>query len=237
MKPVTLLLACTGMALLLSACSSNRSSAPRAGEPDFRDPDAPWFCQPGVATDEWECIQNEELSQAPAPTRPPPAQPPQQQATPSTPKLTPRQTETRERSVATPAPAAKSSTPQAMPQAPRTADSTPEYARLAYRPEKPMSILDLPDDFSAVQLTALSSREALEQYATQNNMRGMSAARILSGDQLYYILLLGIYETQERAERAIVDLPAPFAGLTPWIRSVGSLQNAMLAADRHVGDR
>ena len=245
MRPVTLLLAFTSVALLLGACSSNRASGPRVGEPDLRDPDAPWFCQPGTATEEWECIQNEELARAPAPTRPPPAQPRQQQTIPSGgPQSTSRQPATRQRSVATLAPAARPPTQQATPTpdqpapaAIQTADSRPEYARLAYRPDKPVSILDLPDDFAAVQLTALSSREALEQYASKNNMRGMSAARILSGNQLYYILLLGIYETHERAQRAIVDLPPPFAGLTPWIRSVGSLQNAMLAADRHVGDR
>lgn len=244
MKPVVLLLTCTSVALLLSACSSNRSPSPRLGDPELRDPNAPWFCQPGVERDEWECMQNEQLAQAPVPTRPPPERIPQQQAMPSTPQLTSRQTEPREQTLAALAPEAKSSTPQVTPEpdlpvpaATRAADSRPEYARLAFRPRKPISILDLPDDFSAVQLLAVSSREALEQHVTQSNMRGMSAARILSGDKLFYILLLGIYETRERAERAIVGLPPPLDRYTPWIRSVGSLQNAMLAADRHVGDR
>lgn len=98
-----------------------------------------------------------------------------------------------------------------------------------------MAILDLPEDFFAVQLVAVSSKEALEKYAQERRLSGMSAARIYAADQMYYILLLGIYETQEKAELAIASLSGPLAELSPWIRSVGSLQSAMLEAERVSG--
>lgn len=234
MKPVVLVLALASLVLLVGACSSNRSPGPRLGEPELRDPSEPWFCEPGVAQEEWQCIQNEEVAKTPVPTRPPPQR---QRATPSTPQVTSQQTAPREQAAAALAPEATSSRPQVTPAAVSSAEAMPAYIRLAYRPERPVSILDLPEDFSAVQLIAVSSREALEKYAAQSNMRGMSAARILRGDKLFYVLLLGIYETRERAERAIVELPPPFDVHTPWIRSVESIQKAMIAADRHVGDR
>ena len=112
----------------------------------------------------------------------------------------------------------------------------PKHVRLSYKPEKPMSILELPGDFWAVQLVALSSPEAVEEYVERHQMRGMSAARIWDGSQLFYVLLLGIYETRAVAEEAVTDLPPPFNLHTPWIRPLASLQRAMVAADEIAGD-
>ncbi len=111
----------------------------------------------------------------------------------------------------------------------------PKHIQLSYRPEKPVAILDLPKAFWAVQLVALSSKEALEAFAKENNVRGMSAARVWNGQGLFYVLLLGIYETRDRASQAIASLTAPFDTYNPWIRSVGSLQTAMVEADRQSG--
>ena len=102
--------------------------------------------------------------------------------------------------------------------------------RLAYRPEKAVAIADLPESFWAVQLIALSSKESLEAYARQHGLRGMSAAEISANGKTFYVLLLGIYESKEIAIEASADLGPPFE--SPWIRSVGSLQKAMLAAEQ-----
>ena len=103
------------------------------------------------------------------------------------------------------------------------------------RGEKPTALLDLPSDFWAVQLVAVSSKEALEKWARDNKVIGMSAARIWNGQQMFYILLLGIYETHENAEEAIESLQTPFGDQKPWVRSLGSLQAAMIEADRESG--
>jgi septal ring-binding cell division protein DamX len=63
----------------------------------------------------------------------------------------------------------------------------------------------------------------------------MTAARIAQDGKLLYILLLGVYETRERAERAIENIPPPFADLNLWIRPLRSLQAAMTDANNLSG--
>ncbi|MDH3641017.1 MAG: SPOR domain-containing protein [Gammaproteobacteria bacterium] len=104
----------------------------------------------------------------------------------------------------------------------------PKHVRLAYRPERPTSLLDVPGTFWTVQLVAVSTKEALEAYARAHQLQGMSAARIAHNGELYYALLLGVYETREIASQATTDLPAPLDDLGVWIRSLGSLQQAIV---------
>ena len=119
----------------------------------------------------------------------------------------------------------------------RTAHSSiPNHIRLAYKPENPTAILDLPADFWAVQLISVSEKAKLEKFAKEQGLRGMSAARIWSQNQFFYVLILGIYEDYDKAKLATEQLPAPFDAINPWIRSVGSLQKAMVEADRQAGN-
>ncbi len=106
----------------------------------------------------------------------------------------------------------------------------PKHIRLAYRPEKTVNLVDLPAEFWAVQVIALSSKDALEAYANELDARGMSAAEIAVNGKLFYVLLLGIYETKAIAEEAITELEPNFQ--KPWVRTVGSLQAVMLAANQ-----
>lgn len=103
----------------------------------------------------------------------------------------------------------------------------PNYQRLAYQPAAPIALVDLPPDLYAVQLLAMSSRSALAAYAAAKGVPELSAAPVERNGTLYYVLLLGIYESLDNAEAAIQDLPAQLADLNPWIRSIGSLQAAM----------
>ncbi len=207
----------------LAGCSSSATSTPDAGgtSPSAREP---WFCQTATNDEQWECVQSETLASNPQPTR----KPPQPEPEPLTPRVIPEPVaELPVRPPPAPAPA------EPKPVRPARADR-PKHVRLSYKPDKPVSILDLPDDFWAVQLVAVSSPEALEEYVERHKMRGMSAARIWNGEQLFYILLLGIYETRAIAEEATTDLPPPFDLHAPWIRSLGSLKRGMLAADEVV---
>ena len=115
------------------------------------------------------------------------------------------------------------------------ADNRPDYQRLAYVPDEPTSLLQLPGEFWVAQLMAVSSKQFLEEYAQANKLRGLSAARVASGDRLFYILILGIYENRALAERAISDLPPPYDTYSPFLRSLKSLQEAMKQADRIAG--
>lgn len=110
-------------------------------------------------------------------------------------------------------------------------EDIPQYLQLAFVPERNTSLFELPAGYWTVQALALSSKEALEAFAREHKLQGMTAARVAQDGKLFYILLLGIYETRERAQRAIENVPPPFADLNLWIRSLGSLQSAMTAAN------
>ena len=117
----------------------------------------------------------------------------------------------------------------------REPDNRPAYQSLAYVPDRPTSLLELPGDFWVAQLMAVSSKEFLEEYAAEHRLKGLSAARVASGERLFYILILGIYETKDRAQRAITDLPPPYDTYSPFLRSLKSLQQAMKRADDLAG--
>ncbi|MEM7080686.1 MAG: SPOR domain-containing protein [Pseudomonadota bacterium] len=222
----------------LCGCGTTaQTPTPRADETAKR---GPYFCQTGEDPQGWECVASETI----AITRKPP-QPEQRQTRQSQPEVPapnpargsdlatsparpPSPTTQTTQTVRTPAPALRD-------RAPQTRQQVPEYVALSYTPDKPVSILELPPEFYAVQLLALSGKDKLEEFAVHNNINGMSAARVASNGNLMFALLLGIYETRERAEKAITHLPAPFDQHRPWIRSVGSLQEAMIAGDNLAG--
>ena len=178
------------------------------------DADANWFCELGEREDEWECVQDGPL---------------------------PAAAERRARAAATPArnppspsvtaPASAAPTPsEAAPSA-----NLPLYRRLAYRPTETVPLDDLPPGFFAVQLVAVQTKAALEEYAQRQRLRNMSAARVERDGEMFYVLLLGIYETRERADRAAASLPPEFEQFTPWVRSVASLQEAIARANALAG--
>lgn len=108
----------------------------------------------------------------------------------------------------------------------------PEYIRLAYQPTAPVSILELPANFYAVQLTALSTAEKIEAFIDEHKLQHLTAAKVAIGDKVRYVLILGIYDSREKAEVAAADtLPTPLAEFTPWIRRLGNLQEAMRTAN------
>ena len=112
----------------------------------------------------------------------------------------------------------------------------PLYRALAYRPERAVRLVDLPAEYFAVQLLASSSKENLERFASSAKIDGLAAARIASSGRLLYILMLGIYPDRDSAERAAAAVPERIRGeVVPWVRSLGSLQSAMLAGDELAG--
>ena len=210
-----------------------------------------WFCEMAENQDDWACIQSEELAKHPKPTRTPaplsqaseksndlPPKTPLEEALDTQVKLQRMQQEKASTENAEEKTQHRDQAPATQPSA-RTnlnkPDDLPDYQRLAYQPDHPMRLIDLPADYYAVQIVALSSKQALESYVKDRNLIGMSAARIEREGKLYYVLLLGIYQDRETAELAAADRPEPLKDIEPWIRRLGSLQASMLRANKIAG--
>ncbi|MBT7333846.1 MAG: hypothetical protein HN856_05660 [Gammaproteobacteria bacterium] len=207
---------------LLASCSSK---GPNTANANANDRKTPWFCQPGDNPDAWNCVQSETLAKNPKPAPLPPSasaatndqiSPPAPAiaAAPARPRPTPPQS-----------PASGQNSPVAPSAAPE-----PPYISLSFRPGKAVPLLDIPPDYFAVQLIAVSDRETLEAYALENGLIGLSATRVRSGKAIFYVLILGVYETKDKAELAVASLSGSMRSLNPWIRTVASLQEAILAA-------
>ncbi len=118
----------------------------------------------------------------------------------------------------------------------QTPEEMPEYVWLAYEPEAPTRIEDLPDDMYAVQLIAVSTKEKAMQYVEDETwLVEPTGVRVLSNGKPYYVILLGIYETKRRAELAVRSIADDVGSNKPWIRSLSSLQTAIKDANRKLG--
>ena len=114
----------------------------------------------------------------------------------------------------------------------REPSDIPIYQQLAYQPDEAVQLIDLPADFYAVQILAMSSRQALEAYADEHDLPSMAAARVARNGELYYVLLLGVYRDKSTADEAAAHLPERIMLQNPWVRSMQSLQEAIANADR-----
>jgi septal ring-binding cell division protein DamX len=192
-----------------------------------------WFCEMAEDGEQWDCIQDPELARAPQPSRLPRVDTPD-----SAPGGTPEQPPLEQRSEtlgdaasqATPAGAepadlaVASSEPGITP----SEDAQPATPRPASA-DNPL--MDLPVDHYAVQLLAMNDAAELANFVADHQLDGTLSARVERNGELYHVLLLGVYETRELAEQASLALPPPLDAKTPWIRSVRSIQNAMLRGD------
>lgn len=208
------------LAVVVVVVSCRSSPDLPAPTPSVTNPNDDWFCQMAEKSDEWECIRDSELARDARPTRvpePPPPPVPEEDAVP---------------------PARPTADPPELTSAaddPASRSDQPLYKQLAFQPDKPTRLLDLPSSFYAVQLVALSSKEVLDAYAAQERLRGMSAARVENDGRLYYVLLLGIYPDRQSAQTAADNMPAALSDMNPWVRDLGSLQQAMSRADALAG--
>ena len=214
--------------MVLTACANNPgSNSVDQAETIARAQERAWFCQMTELGTDWDCVQDAELARNPKPDRLPGRKPAAEASPVTQDEIT---TPTQDPSLDAAAPVVQQPVPAEPPPV-----EVPRHIALSYRPAEPVALLDLPADFYAVQLVAVSSKKDLEEFAERHQIRGMSAARTYSQNQMFYILLLGIYETYDNAELAVDSLGPPFDETQPWIRRVGSLQRAIQAADEFSG--
>lgn len=225
---------------VLSACSNNpATTSSDQAESISRAQEKAWFCQMAENGEDWQCVQDAALARNPKPDRLPAREQTREAGAEISPtaELGPltEDTETEDTDVNSEPAETSTTSNEAASAIPAPTTDLPVHIALSFRPENPVALTDLPADYFAVQLVAVSRKRDLEEFAELHQIRGMSAARIFSQDQLFYVLLLGVYETYAYAERAVASLGPPFDTLQPWIRPMGPLQVAMLAANEQTG--
>jgi len=198
-----------------------------------------WFCEQGKQTKEWVCLQSESIGSS-AETR---ETDPEDSLNPalnlSLDVLEPVKRDVRplieliESAEPVVEPAIK---PRPTPVPAHSVDpDLPLYVRLSYKPGQAINISQISPTFYVVQLMSLSNKENLEAYFSNHKLLGLSAARVESNEEVLFVLLLGIYENYANAQQASVNMPIELENITPWIRSLDSLQKAMVRADELTG--
>ena len=122
----------------------------------------------------------------------------------------------------------------AVERAPAEDATLPLYRRLAYQQDR--DLLELPAKFYAVQLVAMSTPEEAERFAASRGLEGTATARVERDGRFYFVLLAGIYEDGEAAERAAISIEDALDGMQAWVRPLRTLQDAILRAEQLAGD-
>ena len=211
---------------LLLGCSSTGSKLADSSKNGARSEPKSWFCEgksEGAlvsAFKGWDCSQltKQEIAQRTAERE-------QQQAERAERKRAAEQLAAREESARDPEATETQST--ATRKFLAIDAKTPLYISLAYKPEQPTSLLDLPKTFWAIQIMALQDQDGLNNYVLDKQLVGVSGAKIESQGKLFYALLLGVYESRSIAEEAWESRPKSISALKPYFRDLGSLQNAI----------
>lgn len=115
----------------------------------------------------------------------------------------------------------------AAPEGRSTPQQTPNFAEQPA--ERPSDILDLAPSRYVVQLIALRSRQDLDAFVERHALMDGIKVRIRVKGVVHFVLLQGIYPDRASAARAASRVPKSLA-IKPWIRSLGSLQDAVRAA-------
>ena len=174
---------------------------------------AKWFCE--MSKDGgWHCVQDPKQIANPQPSRfPQPVATQRGQSERSLPNVAP----------VPPPPPPFSPAPEQPP--------VPLYQQLAYQPEDPVALVDLPEAFYAIQLVALRSQTDLEAFVVDHGLPPMSGAQVEKDGGLWFVLLAGVYEDLDTAQRALASLPENLKVMNPWLRPMASLRNAILRAE------
>jgi septal ring-binding cell division protein DamX len=242
----TLLIASTCLAI--TACgiwSNKRSVDPIASKTIYNQKNDYWFCQANEAGDDWDCVQGPRMAMNPISTRfpKPPQSKPDSIATAQSFNVsdTPRRNPLHAVSDLTNVDSADDEmrTPMPAPQPKPTPDlksKTPtavqhDWQQFGYRSSASIALSKLPAHFYVVQIIAMSSLEGLQSFAYEHLLSDILAARVEANGELFYVLLLGTYETLTDAKSAAASRPESLMSIEPWVRKLGSLQDAIARGD------
>ena len=105
--------------------------------------------------------------------------------------------------------------------------STPVEARPPAVSASAAALLELPATHYAVQLVALRTESELQDLVARYGLDHLIRTRIDRDGEAFHVLLLGVYADIDDARRAVAALPPRLRDITPWVRPLGSLREAM----------
>jgi septal ring-binding cell division protein DamX len=227
------LLVMTIAAVLLGGCSNSKlRRTPTVAR------DTPWFCELNESRDAWDCVQDAELARHPAPTRlpgdpedPEPAPPAGGAGLDDPAAYQPGPGET-PATGAVPVSESGPETPGSASAVPVADDLTDKPALATTAPgEGPGArLLDLSGDLFAVQLIAFNEATPARQFIAERGLDEALELRLARDDEIYHVVLLGVYDTYADASAAVDSHADSLAGIEPWIRPLASVQEGMRAA-------
>ncbi|WP_020411035.1 MULTISPECIES: SPOR domain-containing protein [unclassified Thioalkalivibrio] len=80
---------------------------------------------------------------------------------------------------------------------------------------------------TTIQLLAAPNMGAARAYADQHDLGGIRYIPTRVNNREFVVILAGVFPDRAAAQRAAEDLPAAVRRDEPWIRSIGSVQNAV----------
>ena len=113
----------------------------------------------------------------------------------------------------------------------RVSVAAPPAAELVHggtAPRDPAAAPRSPTTQYVVQLLALSSAGAMNDYVARHRLQDLPRTRVEHGGRTLHVLLLGVYADRLAATRAANDALPRLRGLQPWVRSLPSLREAMV---------
>jgi hypothetical protein len=194
---------------LLTGCSNaqvRRTPVTDLGEP--------WFCEMNETRDDWDCVRDEALARNPQPARLP--------------------TDPVERSPfdeETPALPAGNESAEGLANPSAGIDFT--AIEQSARTDPAGSVLDRPPEHFAVQLTATETLALADGFIRNHGLEAAEDVFTLElgrDDDLYYVVLFGLYETFDDAQAAIDARPETLAEVKPWIRPLQPIQEGIRQA-------
>ena len=78
-----------------------------------------------------------------------------------------------------------------------------------------------------MQLVAFKRESEMDTFVSNNGLHDLPQACVQRDGQTFHVLLLGTYPTREAAQQAAATRPALLRTLTPWLRPLHSLQQAL----------
>jgi len=99
--------------------------------------------------------------------------------------------------------------------------------------ESPLStgeqhLMSLERELYTIQLVGLSSAKSMQDFIARNSLNGhVNFYKTALRDKDWFVVLLGEFNNQDEANRAIHDLPPRLQELQPWTRSFASVQKSI----------